>query len=264
MESLTPAAIGAGLHTERFGRWVHYFERTGSTNDVARSLAVEGAPEGTLVIAEEQAAGRGRLGRSWLAPARSCLLMSLILRPSVPATQGFRATMLCAVAAAMAVERVCEVRPAVKWPNDLLLGGKKLAGVLSEASAVESRLDWVVVGVGLNVNFDPALYPEIAATATSLQAELGREVSRLGLLRTFLEELEAGYRYLAPAAGGHDRLWEEWKGRLDTLGRQVTVTEGDRRVSGLAEDVLPDGSLVLRRDDGSTLAIAVGDVTLRG
>lgn len=263
MERLTPEAIAAGLRTTRFGRQAYCYESVGSTNDLARDLAREGAPEGTVVVAEAQTRGRGRLGRVWLAPAHSCLLFSLLFRPTLPAASAFRLTMLSSVAAAMAVERVCEIRPAIKWPNDLLIGGKKVAGILSEGSAVADRLAYAIVGIGLNVNFDPAAFPEIAAVATSLQAETGREVSRLAVLQALLNELEAGYPYLEPAPGEADRLWAEWRSRLGTLGQQVTVTEGERKVHGRAEDVAPDGSLVLRQDDGSTIAIAVGDVTLR-
>lgn len=263
MERLTADDLAPGLRTERFGRRVIYLQSTGSTNLVARDLARSGAPEGTLVIAEKQTQGRGRMGRTWLAPAGSSLLLSILFRPSLPPTLAFRLTMLSSVAMAMAVERACEIRPSIKWPNDLLLGDKKLAGILSESSLAGQELDYAIVGIGINVNFDTSSFPEIAATATSLQAALGRAVSRLGLLQAFLNELEAGCQYLAPATDGADRLWSEWRDRLSTLGKQVTVTEGEHRESGLAEEVAADGSLVLRRDDGSTVSIAVGDVTLR-
>lgn len=261
MDLLLPEAVAEGLATARFGRHVLHCEQIGSTNDYARELALAGAPEGTIVVAEEQTSGRGRLGRVWLAPPRSCLLLSLIFRPSLPAGEAFRLTMLTSVAAACAVETVSGVVPAIKWPNDLLVGGKKLAGILSEASALEDRLDYAVVGLGLNVNFDPARYPEIANSATSLSAVTGGEVSRLRLLQALLWEVEARYETLVP--GRADVLWQEWRRRLGTLGQQVLVSEGERREYGLAADVTPDGSLMLRRADGSAVTIAVGDVSLR-
>lgn len=261
MEMLLPEAVGTGLRTARFGRYVHHFPSTGSTNDVAAALAREGAPEGTVVIAEEQTRGRGRLGRTWLAPAGSCLLLSIVFRPSLPTAESFRLTMLASLAAAIAVERVSGVVPSIKWPNDLLVGHRKLAGILSEGSAVDERLEYAVVGIGLNVNFEPAAFPEIADVATSLQAEAGREVSRLAVLQALLTEVEARYDTLHAARQGE--LWAAWRRRLGTLGRRVTVTEGDHREVGTAVDVAPDGSLILRRDDGSEVAIAVGDVTLR-
>lgn len=259
-----PAAIAGALRTARFGRHLHYFETAGSTNDIARELARAGAPEGTLVLAEEQTRGRGRLGRAWLAPARSCLLFSMVLRPELKVEDGFRLTMLCSVATAAAVESQTALSPQIKWPNDLLLDGKKLAGLLSEASALANRLEYAVVGIGLNVNFDPRAFSEIAPVATSLQAVLGRPVSRLGLLRELLAEVEGRYSQLfVESSSGADPLWSEWRRRLGTLGQQVVVTEGERRESGLAYDVARDGSLLLCRDDGSEVAIAVGDVTLR-
>lgn len=263
-EDLSPATIAGTLRTGRFGRALHYFATAGSTNDIARELARSGAPEGTVVLAEEQTRGRGRLGRAWLAPPRSCLLLSLVLRPALAVEEAFRLTMLCSVAAAVAVERATGLRPELKWPNDLLLGGKKLAGLLSEASALGGRLEYAVVGIGLNVNFDPLVFPDIASTATSLQAALGRPASRLGLLRELLAEVEDRYSQLFATSAAEDALWLEWRRRLGTLGRQVVVTEGERRERGLAYDVARDGSLLLRRDDGSEVAIAVGDVTLRG
>ncbi len=261
LELLLPEAIAAGLATVRFGRRIYHYERIGSTNDVARDLARAGAPEGTVVIAEEQTSGRGRRGRTWLAPPRSCLLVSLIFRPPLPAGEAFRLTMLTAVAAAGAVEKVSGIAPEIKWPNDLLVDGKKLAGILSEAATIEDRLEYAVVGLGLNVNFDPARHPEIAATATSLSTLSGGEVSRVQLLQALLAEIEARYETLVP--GMVDVLWQEWQHRLGTLGRQVVVTEGGRSEYGLAEAVAPDGSLLLRRADGSLLTVAVGDVSLR-
>ncbi|MCL4465841.1 MAG: biotin--[acetyl-CoA-carboxylase] ligase [Chloroflexi bacterium] len=263
-DDLTPAALTTALRSQRVGRHYHYYPSTDSTNDIATDLARAGAPEGTLVLAEEQTRGRGRLGRRWLAPARSCLLLSLLLRASLPVGEAFRLTMLCSLAAAKAVRATTGLSPALKWPNDLLLGGKKLAGILSEASALAGTLEWAVVGIGLNVNFEPLASPEIAATATSLQAALGRPVDRLPLLCAFLEEVENHYPLLWVADGAEDSLWGEWRGRLATLGRQVVVREGERRVAGLAYDVGRDGSLLLRRDDGDEVAMAVGDVTLRG
>ena len=261
MDLLLPSAIADGLAARRFGCRVYHYHRIGSTNDRARQLAQAGAPEGTVVVAEEQTSGRGRLGRTWLAPPRSCLLVSIVFRPDMPAPQAFRLTMLASVAAAVAVERVAGITPRITWPNDLLVGGKKLAGILSEASAIGKRLQFAVVGIGLNVNFEPDLYPEIAATATSLRAQTGREVSRVRLLQQLLAEMESRYETLV--AGAQDSLFAEWRLRLGTLGQQVTVSEGEHRECGLAADVAADGSLILRRDDGSTRIVAVGDVTLR-
>lgn len=261
MDLLLPALVADGLRTRSFGRQIHYFEAVGSTNDIAKELAQAGAPEGTIVLAEEQTQGRGRLGRTWFAPPRSCLLLSLILRPNLAVADAFRLTMLCSLSAAVAVERVSGITPAIKWPNDLLVGAKKLAGILSEASSLENSLQYAIVGIGLNVNFDPSALPEVAASATSLSALAGHEVSRVRLLQELLAEVEARYPSLWPA--NEDALWADWRCRLGTLGQQVTVSEGGRLEHGLAVDVAPDGSLLLQGDDGRRVTIAVGDVTLR-
>jgi BirA family biotin operon repressor/biotin-[acetyl-CoA-carboxylase] ligase len=194
---LSPDSIRAGLATRFVGRTVHYWPAVGSTNDELKRLAEAGAPEGTLAIADEQTAGRGRLrGRTWVAPAGSSLLMSLLFRPAwLAPAQAQQITMLCALAAADAVAQLTGLQPGLKWPNDLLLDGKKLAGVLTELGFVGDKLAWAVVGVGLNINADfagqpelPALGPQaqVAATAISLSMALRRPVSRLRLLHAYL------------------------------------------------------------------------------
>jgi BirA family biotin operon repressor/biotin-[acetyl-CoA-carboxylase] ligase len=255
-DRLSPEAIRAGLRTEFIGRNVVYRPSVTSTNDLARALAAQGAPEGTLVLAEEQTAGRGRLGRVWLAPAGTSLLFSLIFRPALRPGQAFRLAMLCSLAAARAIEAVTALPIHLKWPNDLVLRGKKLGGVLSEASLTGEWLDFVVVGLGLNVNLDVSTLPEIAAT--SLSAALGRPVARLPLLQRILQEIEAGYRDVAQG----EALRAAWAARLSTLGQMVRVTGGTED-EGLAEGVDADGALLLRRADGTLAHITVGDVTLR-
>ncbi len=257
-DRLSPAAIRAGLPTEFVGRNVVYRPAVTSTNDLARALAAQGAPEGTLVLAEEQTAGRGRLGRAWLAPGGTSLLFSLIFRPALLPTQAFRLAMLCSLAAARAIETVTALPIHLKWPNDLVLRGQKLGGVLSESSLTGERLDCVGVGLGLNVNLDVSTLPEIAATATSLSAALGRPVARLPLLQRLLQEIEAGYGDVAQG----EALRAAWAARLSTLGQMVQVSGGTED-EGLAEGVDADGALLLRRADGTLGRITVGDVTLR-
>ena len=229
-----------------------------STNDLARALAAQGAPEGTLVLAEEQTAGRGRLGRAWLAPRGTSLLFSLLFRPALLPSQAFRLAMLCSLAAARAIETVTALPIHLKWPNDLVLRGQKLGGVLSESSFTGERLDFVIVGLGLNVNLDVSTLPEIAATATSLSAALGRPVARLPLLQRLLQEIEAGYGDVVQG----EALRAAWAARLSTLGQMVRVTGGTEE-EGMAEGVDADGALLLRRADGTLGRITVGDVTLR-
>lgn len=260
------------LATSILGRDLIYLPTTHSTNDVAREKARSGAAEGTVVVADEQKAGRGRLGRTWLAPAGSSLLFSLVLRPPFPPERSFVLTMIAASSVAAAVEQVTGLPCGVKWPNDVLIGGRKVAGILSEMSLVEGHTNFVVVGIGLNVNTDLSLLGDIASTATSLSAELGRPIERETLLCQALLELESRYLPLlepvSEVAEGkvgtwHQVVFQEWRSRLVVLGQRVIVQGGLGVEEGLAEDVERDGTLLVRRDDGTQLRVSAGDVSLR-
>jgi BirA family biotin operon repressor/biotin-[acetyl-CoA-carboxylase] ligase len=264
MEWLSVASIEKGLTTVFMGRKIIYYRSIGSTNNVTRELAVRGAPEGTLVIADEQTAGKGRLGRRWLAPPGTSLLMSLLFRPHPPFSvhQAQRLTMICSLAVAEAIETVTGLTAAIKWPNDIVVQGKKVGGVLTELGATSERLDYAVVGLGLNVNLDfgaGEAMEELAATATSLSQELGREVSRLTLLWRILENVESRYQRLGAGELPHD----EWASRLVTLHHHVIVDTPQGTVEGWAEGVDADGALILRTNCGERQRVLAGDVTLR-
>jgi BirA family biotin operon repressor/biotin-[acetyl-CoA-carboxylase] ligase len=263
VEELSVESIEKGLTTAFMGRRVIYYRSIGSTNDVARELAAQGAPEGTLVIADEQTAGKGRLGRRWLAPPGTSLLMSLLFRPrSLAPSQAQRLTMICSLAVVEAIEALTGLSAAIKWPNDIVVQGKKAGGILTELGATSERLDHAVVGLGLNVNLDfGAAEPmgELAATATSLSQELGREVSRLALLWRILENVESRYQRLGAGELPHD----EWASRLITLHNRVVVDTPQGVVEGWAEGVDADGALILRTDHGDRQRVLAGDVTLR-
>lgn len=249
------------LTTRIFGRELVILSHTGSTNDVARGLAAQGAPEGTVVVADEQTAGRGRLGRRWVAPPSTCLLCSLLFRPTLSLSQANRLTMLCSLAAADAVREVAGLQVSLKWPNDLIVQSptwKKLAGVLTETGMTGTQLDFVVVGIGINVNVPPEVLPNLDPSATSILAEIGREVDRVGLLIAFLAGVEHRYEALRTGESPH----QEWAARLATLGRPVKVTTSDEVLTGVAESVDEDGALHLRTPDGALHRLLAGDVTL--
>lgn len=269
MVGLSEEQIRAALATQAFGRNLVVLTRTGSTNDVAKGLAAQGASEGTVVVADEQAAGRGRMGRRWAAPPGTCLLCSILFRPTLSPTRANRLTMLCSLAAADAVEEVAGLKVALKWPNDLIVksqiptpnaqGWKKLAGVLTETGIVEEQLAFAVVGIGINANVQPEVLPTLDSNATSILAETGREVDRVALLAALLKGVEVRYERLRTGKGPH----HEWSARLATLGQSVEVITSDGPLVGVAESVNQDGALLLRTPDGGLRRLLAGDVTLR-
>lgn len=244
------------LTTSVLGRRLVYFTSTSSTQDIARREAEEGAPEGTVVIAEEQTAGRGRLGRSWVSPAGNNLYLTLLLRPDLPRLRVLG--MAAPLAAVRAVKTLTGLEPVLKWPNDVLLSGRKLAGVLIDSELSGGDVQYALAGVGVNVNLDIEETPEVSSIATSIKREFGRAVSREDVLTALLNEFEALYLSATPSG-----IRLAWRDRLETLGRQVTVTFRGSSHEGVAEDITSEGSLVLRRSDGSKLVIEAGEVTLR-
>lgn len=260
MDSLSAGRIAAGLPSGALlGRRIHYYASIGSTNDEARRLASAGAPEGTLVIADEQTAGRGRLHRRWWAPPGTSLLFSLVFRPPLAPAQAQQLTMCAGLAAAEAIQAQTGLDVRLKWPNDVVWEGRKLGGILTELETDGERLVYAVVGMGLNVNLDVAALPPLSAPATSLLAALGRPVDRLSLLLAILGHWEARYRRLQRGVSPY----EDWAARLVTVGQQVQVSQGDRLLEGYAIGVEADGALLLRHADGSVERIWGGDVTVR-
>lgn len=257
MELLTPEVVRPGLRATFLGRTYVHYPSTSSTMDRAKEYAREGCPEGTVIIAEEQTAGRGRQQRPWLSPKGKNLTFSVVLYPQPRPAQWL--TPAAGIAVARAVEGMSGLTPRLKWPNDVLLGGKKVGGILVESETQGERLLFAVIGIGINVNFDPGQYEEIAATATSLSQELGRAVSRCALLQRTLEELERAYVSLRQGAG----LSPEWRRLLDTLGRWVTVSGPGLAVAGYAEDIDEEGRLLVRQANGAVIPLSAGDVTLR-
>jgi BirA family biotin operon repressor/biotin-[acetyl-CoA-carboxylase] ligase len=252
----------ASLRTRVVGHALQHMPSTGSTNDDLKVAARAGADEGLVLSTDEQMAGRGRHDHRWEAPARSSLLISVLLRPTwlVPA-DGFYLTMLAAVACAEAIEQVIATTVDLKWPNDLQIGGLKIGGILVEAELVGGTIRWAVVGIGLNVNWDPTTVPYLATTATSLSAIAGRSVSRAELLQSLLERIDLHYARLQ--AGAQAPLVAAWRQRLVTLGRSIRALQAGRSITGIAEDVTATGALIIRDDTGMRHELTSGEVTLQ-
>jgi BirA family biotin operon repressor/biotin-[acetyl-CoA-carboxylase] ligase len=255
-EKFNAEEIGKGLETAVIGRKIVYYESLASTMDEARRLARGGAPEGTVIIAEKQTGGRGRLRRTWLAPEGN-IAMSVVLRPRAEDLPFL--IMITSLAVARAIEAVTGMKPGIKWPNDVLLNGKKVCGILIENEVRGKEVLFTVIGTGINVALRVEEHPDISGTATGLSEAAGREVSRVEVAKGVLQEMDRLYRLLPD--GGH--IFKEWKKRLETLGRRVTATSGTEVIEGMAEDVDGTGALLLRRDDGSLATVVVGDVTLK-
>lgn len=260
-------ALKRALATRVVGRNLHWYETVDSTNTVLLARAAEGAPDETVVVAEYQTGGRGRGARRWWAPPRTCLLFSILFRPPflLPA-ESHQLTMLCSLAVCEAVEEVAGLALALKWPNDLLLAGRKVGGILTEGAFVGGRLAHAVVGVGLNVNVDFAApggeadaqeLAHLAEEATSLMHHLRQPVDRTALLRAILERVDDRYHRLAEGRPFH----QEWSRRLATLGQRVRVQTGTETLLGVAEAVDEGGALFVRLEDGQVRRILAGDVT---
>jgi BirA family biotin operon repressor/biotin-[acetyl-CoA-carboxylase] ligase len=254
--SLSPPAITDNLGTRFFGQRVIYYPSLPSTNDAAKEEAQKGASEGTVIVADEQTAGRGRIRRGWLSPKGS-IAFSVILHPKVAYLPSL--IMVASLGVAHCIEKVTGLKAEIKWPNDVLIKGKKVCGILIESEVKGKRVDYAVLGIGINANIKLSDFPEIQPSATSLSHELGREVSRLDLLRCLLAEIER--LYLALPSG--DAVYRQWRDSLVTLGKRVKVRSGETSYEGIAESVASDGSLLLRQPDGSLTKIVAGDVTLR-
>jgi len=247
--------------TKIIGRDVRVFEQTTSTNDVIEKLARDGVKEGVVVFAESQTKGRGRLGRKWISPAYKGLWFSILLRPDLRPPETTQLTVASATALCRAIQSETGLNPEIKWPNDILVGGKKVAGVLTELSAELDRVKHIILGIGVDVNLGAAELPaDLRKQATSLKIEAGRAVSRADLATAILSELDNDYGRVC--AGQFAAVADEWEARCQTIGRNVTIQIGGRRVHGRAESLSESGELLLRTEHGHLERISGGDVTL--
>ncbi|HXT11371.1 MAG TPA: biotin--[acetyl-CoA-carboxylase] ligase [Candidatus Angelobacter sp.] len=246
--------------TKVIGRDVRVFQETTSTNDVIEKLARDNVKEGVVVFAESQSKGRGRLGRKWMSPARKGLWFSVLLRPNLRPQEATQLTVASATALRRAIEGTTGLKPKIKWPNDILLHGKKTAGILTELSAELDRVKHVILGIGVDVNLTAAEFPaDLRKIATSLKIESGRTISRADLAVEILRQLDRDYAGVC--AGKFESIADEWAEHCATIGQSVTLQIGDRRIHGRAESLDDDGALLLRTEHGHLEHIIGGDVT---
>lgn len=249
----------AGHHV--IGRDIRVFEETNSTNDIVEKLARDGVKEGAVVFAEAQTRGRGRLGRKWLSPARRGLWFSVLLRPDLRPQAATQLTVAAATALCRAIRAQTELTPQVKWPNDILINGRKVAGVLTELAAEIDHVKHLILGIGVDVNLTASEFPaELKKVATSLKIESGRHLNRLDLAAAILRELDADYQRIQ--RGRFAEVADEWEEQCITLGHRVRIHIGNREITGRAEALDDDGALLVRTEHGHLERIIGGDVML--
>jgi BirA family biotin operon repressor/biotin-[acetyl-CoA-carboxylase] ligase len=253
--------IGRLGKTQVIGRDIRVFRETTSTNDIIEKFARDGVKEGIVVFAEKQTRGRGRLGRSWISPAKKGLWFSVLLRPNFRPEQTTQITVASAVAIRRAIEKQTGLRAQIKWPNDVLISGKKVAGILTELRAEMDRIEYVILGIGVNVDIDASEFSEeLRSTATSIQAEAGKEISRSALAASILGELDNQYKRIC--CGQFSKVAAEWEDYCATIGEYVLIENGSRKISGRAEALTEEGALLLRTEHGHIERVTGGTITV--
>lgn len=243
------------------GKNIIFLDNVGSTNTYAMELAGKGAPHGTVVITEWQTGGRGRMGRTWISPSGGNLYMSVILQPSIPAEDATLLTLLAGVACCRALRSGSGLPVEIKWPNDLLISGRKVGGILTEIKTKAGGIRFAVVGIGINVNVGTESFPEEVRTiATSLKAETSREQSVELLAAAILNEMD--YWHNIMTGGGREKLLGEWRKMASLFGKAVDVVQGDKVLTGIAGDIDERGFLLLRLSSGAIIKVGAGDLTV--
>jgi BirA family biotin operon repressor/biotin-[acetyl-CoA-carboxylase] ligase len=240
---------------------VIFLESVSSTNDVAWDEAEKGAPEGTVIVAEQQTAGRGRLSRKWHSPPGLGVWMSVVLRPEVKPEAAPGLTLCASVAVAKAVRSLYRVRASLKWPNDIMVKGRKLCGILTEMKASRGRVDFIVCGIGMNVNQTPDDFPaDIRESATSILIATGKSADRKKLVAATIEHLEKQYREFC--LDGLTSCIDEWRSMCPLFGKRVRIKGRREAVEGIFFNIDDNGALVLRLDSGIHRGFMAGDVEL--
>jgi BirA family transcriptional regulator, biotin operon repressor / biotin---[acetyl-CoA-carboxylase] ligase len=258
-DSLTEIELKWHLKTDIIAKKIYSYKETASTNDTAYNLAINGEKEGSVVIAESQTAGRGRMGRKWASPKSKGAYLSVILRPEILPKEISCITLISALSVAKAVREMTNLPAFIKWPNDVLIDSQKICGILTEMSAEADKINFVIIGIGVNINTKKDLLPK---GATSIAEESGQEISRIEVVRSIFKNLDKYYKLFN--AGRIEDIIKEYKEFSNFLGTRLQVTHHDSKIEGYAIDVDKDGALILRMDSGLNEKVMAGDVTMLG
>jgi len=254
------ADIELGIKGE-IGKRILFYENVDSTNTVAAELAERGAQEGTVVLADSQEKGKGRIGRYWVSPPGVNIYMSIISRPEIKIREGQLLTMMASIGCAKALKRVTGLTVTLKWSNDLMVSGRKIGGILAEMKTLSGKIIYAITGIGINVNMELDSLPEdIKETATSIKNETGVTHSRKTIIVEILNEIDYWYRTFREKGKGI--LLSEWKKLASDLGKEVKVTDGKKVIKGLAESIDEEGRLILKLASGEFRKLRAGDVTI--
>lgn len=259
---LNTEEIQTGLTTHVFGRSMQYHEKVASTQHETKRLAESGAEEGTLVVAEAQSEGKGRRGRHWVSPPRMGIYLSLILRPDLEPFNIAQIPIVMGIGVCESISQVTGLQPRIKWPNDVLLEGKKVAGILVEMSAEPERVHYIILGIGINVNTPASIFPDdLRSTATSLAEVAGHPVCRRTLIQRLLPNLESIYNEFKRV--GFEALRERWRQWDQTIHSWVEIEDPGSPIVGYALDIDKDGALIIKDQQGEVRRVLSGDVALK-
>ena len=259
-EPIRTPKVKESLQTRIFGRPLHCFRELTSTNDMAKELALIGAREGTVIAAETQTKGRGRLKREWVSQ-KGGVWLSIILRPKTEPKHAPKLTLMASVAVAKTISKLFRLKTEIKWSNDVLIHQKKVCGILTEARTKREALDFVIVGIGINANFSAEALPlYLRGSSTTLKEEFKREIQRESLVCTLLEETEFYYDLFKE--GGFDTILKEWRVLASFLGSYVEIMSGGEKIEGWATDIDGDGALMVKLRDQTVHRVTSGDLTV--
>ena len=252
----------AHLQTKWVGHHIHYLKEANSSNEVGKRLADQGCADGLVVVAEEQTRGKGRLARGWFSPMGCGVWCSVILRPPFMPSEASKCTLLAAVAVIKAINKYKGVNAKIKWPNDVLLEGKKMVGILTEMSAEFGKINYIVIGTGINTNVPKSIVPdELKDLAISVADVAEEPIQRVQILADYLKNIEDLYETVLK--NGFGPVLEEWRKYSDTIGQAVKVIAPDKTYLGTAVDIDEEGLLIVKKEDGTLEKVIAGDVSIR-